>query len=63
MDSNKNQQRISLPAYQLSVNVMAPPLPSSMINPTGLSTPIAATTKRGPNDASAVLESNAQLRL
>ena len=62
MHFNMNQQRIPLPAYQPSVNVMAPPLPSSMINLTGSSTPISATTRRGRNDTSDVSESNVQIR-
>ena len=62
MHSNMNQQKIALLAYQPSVNVMAPSLSSSMINLTGSSTPISATTKRDRNDTSGVSESNAQLR-
>ncbi|CAF4559498.1 unnamed protein product, partial [Rotaria sp. Silwood1] len=61
MHSNMNQQQIAL-SYQPPVNLMAPPPHSSMINPTGSSTPISATTKRGRNDTSGVSESNVQLR-
>ena len=62
MHSNMNQQQITFPSYQPSVNVIAPPLASSMINPTGSSTPILATTKRGRNDTSGYSESNVQVR-
>ena len=62
MHSNMNRQKIALSAHQPSVNVMAPPLPSSMINLTGSSTSVSATTKRGRNDTSGVSEPNAQLR-
>ena len=60
--SNMNQQQIAFPSYQPSVNVMAPPPPSSVINPTGSSTPALATTKRGRTDTSGFSESNVQLR-
>ena len=60
--SNMNQQQITFPSYQPSVNVIAPPPASSVINPTGPSTPILATTKRGRNDTSGFSESNVQVR-
>ena len=62
MHSNMNQQQISFPSYQSSVNVIAPPPASSMFNPTGSSTPILATTKRGRNDTSGYSGSNVQVR-
>ena len=56
-----NQQQIVLFSYQPPFNVTA--LTSSlMTNPTGSSTPIPATTKRGHNDTSGISESNMQLR-
>ena len=56
-----NQQQIVLSSYQPPVNVTAL-TSSSMTNPTGSSTPIPATAKRGRNDTSGISESNMQLR-
>ena len=62
MHSNRNQQQITSSSYQPSVNVIAPPPASSMINPRGSSTPILATTKIGRNDTSGFSEPNVQVR-
>ena len=59
--SNTNQQQVLLLSHQPPVNVSAPSY-SSMTNPTGASTPIAAPTKRGRNDTSGASESNVQIR-